>query len=156
MNKLILTFIVVVISTASYSQKINMETSFGGYKFTQNGETLKLSEVVNIMKSDNNAYELAKSAKSNYVLSQIMGGVGGFMVGWPLGTAIAGGKPNWILAGVGAGIIVVSIPITSSANKKMRKAINLYNSGISSTSYNFRPSFSFISNVNGIGLSISF
>jgi len=156
MKKLILTFIIIAISTASYSQKINIEKTFGGYKFTQNGKNLRLSELVNTMKSDEQSYSLAKSAKSNYVLSQIIGGAGGFMVGWPLGTAISGGKPNWTIAGIGAGLIVISIPITSSANKKMKKAVNRYNSSINSTSYNFQPNFSIVSNRFGVGLAIIF
>lgn len=156
MRKIILTLIIVVVSTASYSQKINMEKTFGGYKFTQNGKNLGLSELVNTMKNDEQSYSLAKSAKSNYVLSQIIGGAGGFMVGWPLGTAIAGGEPNWTIAGIGAGLIIVSIPITSSANKKMKKAVNRYNSSITSTSYTFRPSYCIVSNGKGIGLSITF
>jgi len=156
MKKAILTFIIVVLTTAGFSQKINIEKTFGGYKFTQNGKNIKFSQLDNIMKSDAQAYALAKSAKSSYMLAQIIGGVGGFMVGWPLGTAIGGGKPNWTLAGIGAGLIVVSIPISSSANKKMKKAVNKYNASLTETSYHFKPSFYIVSNTNGIGLSINF
>ena len=37
-------------------------------------------------------------------------------VGHSIGTAIGGGDPEWALAGVGAGLIAVAIPISSSAN----------------------------------------
>ncbi len=108
------------------------------------------------MKNDQEAYALAKSAKSNYIASQVVGGIGGFVVGWNLGTAIGGGKPNWTIAGMGAALIIVSIPITSNSIKKMKKAVDHYNSSLTSTVYHFRPTYSIVSNGNGIGLSMSF
>lgn len=30
----------------------------------------------------------------------ILSYAGGFMIGWPIGTAIGGGKPAWALAGI--------------------------------------------------------
>ena len=53
------------------------------------------------------------------------------MIGWPIGTAIGGGKPNWVLAGIGAGLIVIDIPLVKSAEKKLKKAVDTYNSGLS-------------------------
>ena len=156
MKKIILLLMIAVISTASYSQKIDTEKTSGGYKFTQNGNKLSFSQLVDAMKNDQEAYALAKSAKSNYIASQVVGGVGGFVVGWNLGTAIGGGKPNWTIAGMGAALIIVSIPITSNSIKKMKKAVDHYNSNITSTAYHFRPTYRIVSNGNGIGLSMSF
>ena len=39
---------------------------------------------------------------------------GGFLIGWPLGTALAGGDPNWTLAAIGAGCVAIAIPRPSS------------------------------------------
>ncbi len=67
-------------------------------------------QLVKTMEPNEQAYKEIKAAQSTYTLAIIVGGVGGFMVGWPLGTALSGGEPNWIFAGIGAGLIVISIP----------------------------------------------
>jgi hypothetical protein len=46
------------------------------------------------------------------VAAYILAYSGGFMVGYTLGTAIAGGDPNWGVAGIGAGLIVVAVPLS--------------------------------------------
>ncbi len=45
------------------------------------------------------------------VTAQVLGGIGGALVGWQLGTYIGGGEPNWTLAAVGGGLIAVAIPL---------------------------------------------
>lgn len=70
-----------------------MTKNFWGVKFTQNGRLLKPREVLNIMQGDDEAYAAFKKAKSNYDGATVLGVVGGFMVGWPIGTAIGGGDP---------------------------------------------------------------
>ena len=154
--KKIALIILVSLSLTGYSQKINIKKSFLGIKYTQNDKPLNMTELVSAMKSNQEAYDLAKKAKSNYGVAQILGGVGGFLIGYPLGTAMGGGKPNWPVAGAGAAIVLVAVPISIGANKKMKKAIHLYNSGLTESSYNFRPRYNFIANAKGFGIAISF
>lgn len=79
------------------------------------------------------------------------------MVGSFIGTAIGGGDANWTLAGIGAGLVILGIPISSSANKKTKQAVELYNSSLNSTSfYETKPTLKIIANGNGIGLSMNF
>ncbi|MBK8636390.1 MAG: hypothetical protein IPN72_23720 [Saprospiraceae bacterium] len=52
--------------------------------------------------------------KFKYNAGKCLGLQVAFMIGYPLGALIRGGEPNWALAGVGAGLVVVSIPIASS------------------------------------------
>jgi len=158
MKKAFLTFTIIIASiTISNAQKISIEKTFGGLKFTQNGKNLTMNELVSTMKSNPNSYKLIKSAKSNYILDQVISGIGGGLIGYPIGTAIGGGKPNWTLAGIGAGLVVISIPISSNVKKKAKKAVEIYNSSLkSTTSINFNPSFKIGANGNGIGLSMNF
>lgn len=86
----------------------------------------------------------------------ILGYAGGFMIGWPLGTAIGGGEPNWALAGIGAGLVVLSIPLSSSAKKKTIKAIELYNQGLVPKKEIETMSFQFQGTSNGFGLIMKF
>ena len=106
-----------------------------GTTFLQNGKKLTPKQLTEIMQSNPAALESMKKAKSNYGVSSVLGYAAGFLIGWPIGTAIAGGEPEWALAGVGAGIAVVSIPITSAYNRHAKEAVRLYNTGLTQTSF---------------------
>ena len=97
-----------------------------------------------------------ESAKSNKTWSTIIGGIGGALVGFPLGTAIGGGDPEWTLAAIGTGLIVVAIPIANGYNRKTLKAVDLYNEGIKDIGYQFKPEFNLNLKGNTIGISMSF
>ncbi len=138
------------------SDSISMKKVFGGYQFYQGEQRLNMSRLVNTMKPNDQAYQQIKSAKSSYVLANIIGGVGGFMVGWPIGTALGGGEPNWTMAGIGAGLIVVSIPITQSFNKKAKQAVETYNVGFQASSFWDKNELKLSLTGNGIGLTLNF
>ena len=96
-----------------------------------------------------------KIAKSNYDIGTVFGFAGGFLVGWPLGTALGGGEPNWTLAGIGAGLIVVSIPFSTSYTKHAKKAVGIYNTGLSQTGLR-KIDFNLGLTCNGIGIKMTF
>ncbi len=138
------------------TDSISMKKVFGGYQFYQDDKRLSIGQLVEMMKPNDQAYQQIKSARSNNTLATIIGGVGGFMVGWPLGTAFGGGKPNWALAGIGAGLIVVSIPLAQGFNKKAKQAVNAFNGGLQTSSIWDRSKLEFSMTGNGIGLTLSF
>ncbi|WP_179353785.1 hypothetical protein [Winogradskyella vidalii] len=153
---LTLTFALATLTFCN-AQQIEIEKVFGGYKYTQNGKLMKMKDLVKTMESNQKAFDLIKKAQSNNTIASIIGGAGGFLVGWPIGTAIGGGDANWTLAGIGAGLIAIGIPISSGVNKNAKKAVELYNSSLNSTSYyEFKPEFKIIAKGNGIGLSMNF
>jgi len=121
--------------------------------FYQGGRLLTPKELVSIMENNSAALTLATKAKSNYGAANALGFVGGFLIGWPIGTAIGGGEPEWALLGVGAGITAIAIPIMSSAKKKMTEAVTIYNDGLESTS-SIRLDFKVTG--NGVGLVFKF
>lgn len=138
------------------SDSISMKKVFGGYQFYQGEQRLNVNQLVNTMKPNNQAYQQIKSAQSTYTIATIIGGVGGFMVGWPIGTALGGGEPNWTMAGIGAGLIVVSIPISQSFNKKAKQAVETYNSGLQTSSFWDKNELKLSLTGNGIGLTLNF
>lgn len=71
------------------------------------------------MRSNAKAYKQINSALPNDYLAKIFSYAGGGLIGWPIGAALSGGKPNWSLAGIGAGLIVVAIPIGKQCDKKL-------------------------------------
>jgi hypothetical protein len=96
-----------------------------------------------------------KIAKSNYDVGFVFGFSGGCLVGWPVGTAVAGGKPNWTLAGIGAGFIVVSIPFSSAYTKHAKNAVKIYNNGLKQTGFN-NIDLNIGLTCNGIGVKVIF
>lgn len=158
MKKIIFTFLFAICTSFfAQSQQIEKEKVFGGYKYSVDGKIVSMKEMINLMESNTQAMALMKKAKSNTTLATILGGAGGALIGFPIGTAIGGGDANWTLAGVGAGLIIVAIPIASGANKKANQAVDLYNSSLNGTSYsNFKPQFNMVVNGNGVGISMSF
>jgi hypothetical protein len=79
------------------------------------------------------------------------------LIGWPIGTLIGGGDPNWALAAAGAGLVIISIPIASGANKKMEKAINVFNQSQSSSQLLKRNfNLSFTASSGGVGFCLTF
>lgn len=156
--------IIISLVTISYAftfgqtstDSISMKKVFGGYQFYQGDKRLNMNQLVNAMKPNEKAYNQIKSAQSTYTLATIIGGVGGFMVGWPIGTAIGGGEPNWTMAGIGAGLIVVSIPISQKFNKQAKQAVDTFNSGLQTSSFWEKSELRFSMNGNGVGLTLRF
>ena len=117
-------------SESNTPDSITMKKVFGGYKFYLGDRILNMSNLINTMRPNEQAYYEIKAAQSTYTIASIFSFAGGFLVGWPLGTAIAGGDPNWTLAGIGAGLIIISIPITQKFIKQTKGAVKTYNQGL--------------------------
>jgi len=107
---------------------IHMEKTFWGVKFYEDARLLKPKQVLKIMESNPEAYAEFKKAKSNYDASQVFGFIGGFMICWPLGTALAGGEPEWGIAAGGLAVLCIAIPLDNAFKKHARNAITTYNS----------------------------
>ncbi len=138
------------------SSKIEVNRVLGSYTYKQNGNYLSGKQLLQLMDSNNEAMQLMKSANRSKTWATILGGAGGAFIGFPIGTAIGGGDAKWELAGIGAALILVAIPISSNYNKKSKKAVDMYNNGFSSTAYQFKPTFDLNLKGNSIGISMSF
>ncbi len=139
------------------AQKIEMEKYFGGYEFSQNGESLKMKELMKAVEINSTSFELVKKARTNKTLAWMLGNSGGALVGFSIGQALGGGNGSWTIAGIGAGFIGVAIPIGISGNNKARKGVELYNSSLDTTTQYFqKPTFTFKASGNGIALVVKF
>lgn len=146
--------ITVNLSGQASSDSIQVKKRLGPV-FQQNGRNLTPRQLMNIMKINPDAYAEMKTANSNYVASMFFQLPGGFLIGYPLGTAIAGGDPNWTLAAIGAGLVVISIPLISGYNKHANQAVNIYNKGLISNSKTISQ-MSLGLTANGIGFKVKF
>ncbi len=130
-----LTFLITLLSfffANSFSQtdSISVEKVFGGFKFEQNDKRIFPNTMLIIMADNQEALSFMKKAKLNYGFSFVLSFTGGFLLGWPIGTAIGGGEPNWNLAGIGTGLMVAGIPFSRAGDLYSLKAIEIYNSNI--------------------------
>jgi hypothetical protein len=144
--------IVCVINAVAQTGDITMKK---GGKFESDGRTLKPREVLTLMESNEQAHASFKKAKANYDAGQTFGFIGGFLVGWPLGTAIGGGDPQWGLAAAGGALILASIPFQSAFRKHARTAVGLYNAQ-PGASHQRKPTYHFAFYGTGIRLSMRF
>lgn len=128
-----LLFLIIMMSAmAGFSQngEISIEKSAWGTKFYQNGKLLNYKGLQKAVSNNEEALAFAKKAGSNNTAAAFLTFPGGFLIGYPLGQAIGGGQPNWELAAIGAGLILVSIPLSSAANKNAKKSISIYNASL--------------------------
>ncbi len=146
--KIISYLILLTVSFAAFSQ--NLEYTKKGLK--KDGQFVMPKDWVSQFEGNSEAMDLATKGKSAYSTSTVFGFVGGFLIGWPIGTALGGGEPEWAMAAAGAGVIAIAIPIASSSKKKMEEAVRIYNGDPKRETSQLKLNFS----GNGIGLAFSF
>ncbi|WP_299458615.1 hypothetical protein [uncultured Microscilla sp.] len=161
MKKIILVLTISLLSLYTFAQttpttpaSTDSVTFKRGY-FLQNGKKLNRIKITGIMMNTPEAYKHLKASFADANVATFFATLGGGLIGWPLGTALAGGKPLWALAGVGVGMALISIPIYASANKKAAQAAKIYNQRLGTnqiTGMRLRLHFS----GNGIGLRLKF
>lgn len=99
-------------------------------KFMKDGLLLKPKHMVEIMASHPEASKEMKIAKTNADVANVFGFIGGGLIGWPVGTLAGGGKPNWALAGAGAGVLLIAVPFAASYTRHAKAAVRIYNADI--------------------------
>jgi hypothetical protein len=156
----VIIFLLAVGATSSFGQMItdtiSMKKVFGGYQFYKGDKRLTMGQVVREMEPNAQAYSLIKSAQTTNIFATIVGGAGGFMVGFPLGTALGGGEPNWTMAAIGAGLIVVSIPMNQKVMRRSREAVDIYNSGLRTSSFWDTRELKLSMSGYGVGFTLAF
>jgi len=134
MNLKFLLFLpLVALSYSSFSQEIKIYKTFGGYRFERDSMVISPKMVLNILEDNEEAYNEFKQAKLNYNVAGVLGFAGGLLIGLPLGTAIAGGDPEWGLAAGGVGLLLAAIPFNSAFKQHAVSALDLYNQNQSSS-----------------------
>ncbi len=156
--KTLLVLVFIFSASIMQAQQIEMvKRPLDTPEFYQNDKKYKMSELVKLMKSNYKAVEYMKKARTNNTFSQIFVFSGASLVGFPVGTSIGGGDPNWTLAMVGGGLMVLSVPFLTATNRNGKKAVEAYNAGFGnseSTAFIQTVTFSFTG--NGVSLALQF
>ena len=155
-----LVFGVIVISENSANAQTQTDSIIieNNRIFKQNDIALAPRQLMKITKNNAQAYEEMKKAKANSDFSVVLGAAGGFLIGWPLGTALGGGEPQWYLAGIGAGLLFLTIPLANGYKKHARNAVDIYNSGLGELPDTAQRKVKFDLGItsNGLGLVLQF
>lgn len=127
MKNFILIGTLCAFSILCHAQEIKMYKTFGGVRYEMDTLVLSPKQVLEVLKDNPIAFDQFKRAKVNYNVAGVLGFTGGVLIGFPIGTAIAGGDPEWGLAAGGVGLILASIPFNRAYKGRAFGAIELYN-----------------------------
>jgi hypothetical protein len=107
----------------------------GGYlarSFSQHGASIDRGDMVTRLEDNPEAADLVGASQTKQTIAVIIGAIGGGLVGWPIGAALAGNDdPPWVLAAIGGGLIVVSIPIDVWGDADLVEAVEVHNRQVS-------------------------
>lgn len=136
---------------------VKAEKAFIGYRFFSDGQKINRTKAVSLLRSDKEAYAHVQKARANKVFSDIFGISGGFMVGYTLGAALANAEPDGVIAGVGAGLSLLSLPFELRYNKKVAEAVNMHNEATLEAGQTARPmELYFGPTGSGVGFTLAF
>jgi hypothetical protein len=154
--KLFTLFIFVSCCSALFAQqkRITMYKTFGGAVYELNDSiSISVKQVKLMLKEVPEAYQEFKTARTKNGMAGGLGFIGGVLVALPLVTAVAGGQPEWIYAGIGGGLIILSVPLLTSYRGHAFNAIDIFNKK-QSASARWQANFYF--NGTQAGLAIRF
>lgn len=134
------------------TEPITIKKKFSGNEYYQGYNQLTNKQLRNVLSTNQLAERQFRTGKGLSIVSTLMAATGGFLVGWPIGTALSDGDPNWNLAKIGAGIFVAAIPVTIVANNKTKKGISTFNAGLKTSAISGRNELRFSLSGNGVGL----
>lgn len=102
----------------------------GGYAYDFQRKDLTMATFSTVVRNCPEAYRLYQQVKSNIGLVSVLSYAGGFLIGYPLGTMLGGGKPVWAMAAVGCGFLAIALPVAIHSDKVLLKAAMIYNNSV--------------------------
>lgn len=144
-------------SKAQQSDSLYLKSNFWGNKFFKGDTIYSINSVLEELAASEDPYNLMLNAKKDFVFAQILGATGGLLIGFPIGTSLTGGEPNWTMARIGVGIALISIPISINFKKKANQALREFNSSmVGKYNQKSNPHYSLGINGNGLNFLIRF
>ncbi len=128
MKKELLTLFIVLLSVYQvYSQTKKDSIFISHHHFVSEGKVLKSGKLYNLMEDNPEAVSALNSYNTNNSAAIIITFIGGLCIWNPIGRTLASRQPRWEFAGIGAGLILLSIPFHTIARDNMRLAVRLHN-----------------------------
>ena len=156
-NQIITIIAVLVFTSGGFSQisndSIHYEKKFG--QFYKNDAKLKPGEMLDVMINNKEAYNIMWKAKNYNVAGKVCLIAGAAGIGYMVIDFLRTGNINYYALGIGAGVAFVSIPLNNEYKIRAKKAVLIYNSGLTKTSYSSN-SLNFGLSNNGFAVRYSF
>jgi hypothetical protein len=160
MKRLLLVFALVFVCMYGFGQEtadtIVVNKVQGGYQFLKNDVTMNMIQLTEIVRTNPQALSELSKAKTANAFANIFAYSGGYLLGYPCGTALAGGKMDWTMFGIGAGLALLTIPIANAINKHLKAAVDTYNANPNPTSQLQRTDVRLDVADNGFGFKMVF
>lgn len=100
------------------------------FAYYHNGRQLRNNELLYLLDDNPEAKKELKKAHRNMMPARVLSYTGGLILAYPISAHIAGGTPSWTMAGIGAGLLFLSLPFTGAVMKREHQAIYVYNGGL--------------------------
>lgn len=102
-----------------------------GHSYLQGGREIDRADMIAKLEKVPRSADALDGYEPSNSLSLIGAGAGGALIGWPLGAAAVGNPdPPWVLAAIGAGFVVVAVPLALSAEATLGGAVDEYNASL--------------------------
>jgi len=138
--KSVITLLLLLLSSLCIAQKkLTLYKTFGSVVYEMDTLTLSSQQVMMVLKPNEKAFGEFKTARKKSLIGSILGFSGGILVALPLVTAIAGGQPEWVYAGIGAGLLLTAFPFQASSRSHTLNAFDIYNSGLEKRTSRIQP-----------------
>lgn len=137
------------------------------YSFAQNNDANKDAIAINT-----NFYSFNQTLSDDYapytpprgrncvngmrVVANVLAFSGGALIGWPLGAAIGGGDPEWYLAGIGAGLVAIAIPLDIAGKKRCGRYTMLKTAEMPYYAFSNKNSLRVGGSAGRVGLTLNF
>lgn len=113
-----------------------------------------------MLRENGEAYNLVITGEKLQKTGSAIAFAGGALIGFTLGSALGGAEdPKWYIAGIGGGMVLLSLPIYSTGKKKVQMGVEVYNETLK-TAYiqqnRFIDEVSIVGTDTGIGLRFTF
>jgi hypothetical protein len=124
-----LSFLIILCCSNVFA--LNRDTIFiSKNKFVLSGVEMNFKQTLEVMKDVPEAYQLMKKARNNNMVATAFGFITGFSIGVPLGQALGGGEPEWGIAAIGGGALIIAIPFMLKTKKLSKLSVRKYNQEI--------------------------
>jgi len=158
MKKAFVTFVVMLFVglASTFAQSTNDSiTVIKNKLYYQGKEVTSVSALRTIVANDDLALKQVKSANVASVFASVFAYIGGFAMGWEIGSLFFG-KFNPYVFGGGVAVLGLGFGLTAVTISKMKSGAAIYNSHLGSTAYGTPVDLNFGLTPGGIGFTLSF
>ena len=158
MNKIVLTFIaLLVVGLASvFAQNPSDTIAVEKNKFYYHGLQIEsIRQMKSIVANDVDALKEVKKANTVVVVADVLSYIGGFAIGYEVGSLFFHGFNPYVFAG-GVAVAGLGIGLSFVANNHLKNGVAIYNENLGKTSHGDTVQLDFGLVPGGVGLTLSF